>query len=145
MALKETITQQMTAAIKSGDKVRLETIRSVRAGILEYEKSGKGEIADVNVLQIISNQVKKRKETIEIAQKANRMEIVEEEEAQLKILQEFLPKQMSAEEVRTEVLRIAEQAGSKEFSNVMPMVMKELKGKADGKMVQEIVKEVIQP
>ncbi|MBS4029710.1 MAG: GatB/YqeY domain-containing protein [Ignavibacteriales bacterium] len=143
MSLKETITQQMTAAMKSSDKVRLETIRSVRAGILEYEKSGKGEIADENVLQIINNQVKKRKETIEIAQKVGRLEMVAEEEAQLKILLEFLPKQMSEDEVRAEVKRIAEQVGSKEFSKVMPMVMKELKGKADGKMVQEIVKQVI--
>jgi uncharacterized protein YqeY len=143
MTLKETITQQMTTAMKSGDKVRLETIRSVRAGILEYEKSGKGDIADENVLQIINNQVKKRKETIEMAQKANRPEMVAEEEAQLKILQEFLPKQMSAEEVRAEVKRIAEQVGAKEFSKVMPLVMKELKGRADGKMVQEIVKEVL--
>ena len=54
MPLKETITQEMTAAMKSGDKVRLETIRSVRAGILEFEKSGKGEITDENVLQIIN-------------------------------------------------------------------------------------------
>ena len=143
MLLKETITQQMTAAMKSGDKVRLETIRSVRAGILEFEKSGKGDIADENILQIINNQVKKRKETIEIATKANRMEMVAEEEAQLKILQEFLPKQMSEDEVRIEVKRIAEQVGSKEFSKVMPLVMKELKGKADGKLIQEVVKQTI--
>jgi len=143
MPLKETITQEMTAAMKSGDKVRLETIRSVRAGILEFEKSGKGEITDENVLQIINNQVKKRKETIEIATKVGRMEMVAEEEAQLKILQEFLPKQMSEDEVRADVKRIAEQVGSKEFSKVMPMVMKELKGKADGKLIQEIVKQTL--
>ena len=143
MPLKETITQEMTAAMKSGDKVRLETIRSVRAGILEFEKSGKGEITDENVLQIINNQVKKRKETIEIATKVGRMEMVAEEEAQLKILQEFLPKQMNEDEVRADVKRIAEQVGSKEFSKVMPMVMKELKGKADGKLIQEIVKQTI--
>jgi len=143
MPLKETITQEMTAAMKSGDKVRLETIRSVRAGILEFEKSGKGEITDENVLQIINNQVKKRKETIEIATKVGRMVMVAEEEAQLKILQEFLPKQMSEDEVRADVKRIAEQVGSKEFSKVMPMVMKELKGKADGKLIQEVVKQTI--
>ena len=143
MTLKETITKEMTAAMKSGDKVRLETVRSVRAGILEYEKSGKGDITEEASLQVVMQQVKKRKETIEIATKVGRMEMVAEEEAQLKILQEFLPKQLNEDEVRAEVKRIAEQVGSKEFSKVMPMVMKELKGKADGKLVGEIVKQVI--
>ena len=125
MTLKEAITKEMTAAMKSGDKVRLETVRSVRAGILEYEKSGKGDITDEASLQVVMQQVKKRKETIEIATKAGRMEMVAEEEAQLKILQEFLPKQLSEDEVRAEVKRIAEKVGSKEFSKVMPLVMKE--------------------
>ena len=143
MTLKDTITQQMTAAMKSSDKVRLETLRSVRAGILEYEKSGKGDITEEATLQVVMQQVKKRKETIEMATNVGRMDIVAEETAQLKILQEFLPKQLGEDEVRAEVLRIAGQVGSKEFSKVMPLVMKELKGKADGKMVQEMVKQVL--
>ncbi len=140
MSIKETVTNGITAAMKSKDTVRLDTLRSIRAGILDFEKSGKGDITPEIELQIVMQQVKKRKEAIEVAEKVGRMEIVAEESKQLAILQEFLPKQLSEEDVRATINTIIATLGTKEFSKVMPAVMKELKGKADGKMMQEIVK-----
>ncbi|MEK7263783.1 MAG: GatB/YqeY domain-containing protein, partial [Bacteroidota bacterium] len=135
MSIKETVTNGITAAMKSKDTVRLDTLRSIRAGILDFEKSGKGDITPEIELQIVMQQVKKRKEAIEVAEKVGRMEIVAEESKQLAILQEFLPKQLSEEDVRATINTIIATLGTKEFSKVMPAVMKELKGKADGKMM----------
>lgn len=140
MSIKETVTNGINAAMKSKDVTRLETLRSILAGILDYEKSGKGELTPEVELQIVMQQVKKRKEAIEVAEKVGRLEIAAEESKQLAILQEFLPKQLSEEDVRATIQGIIATLGTKEFSKVMPAVMKELKGKADGKLIQEIVK-----
>jgi uncharacterized protein YqeY len=140
MSIKETVTNGISAAMKCKDVIRLETLRSIRAGILDYEKSGKGNITPEIELQVVMQQVKKRKEAIEVAEQIGRMEIVAEEKKQLAILQEFLPQQLTEEEVRITVQDIITTLGTKEFTKVMPAVMRELKGKAEGKLIQEIVK-----
>lgn len=147
MNLVEKINDDLKAAMKSGDKIRLETIRSIRALILEFQKSGSGkEFTDEDGLRILTAAAKKRKESIEQFTNANRIDLVEKESAELKIIEEYLPKQLSVEEILEEVKKIAFDVGAKDkndFAKVMPIAAKVLKGKADGKVIREVVEKYL--
>lgn len=144
MGLREKINEDLKTAMKSGDKVRTETIRMLRAQILEFEKSGAGrEMNTDDDMKILLSSVKKRKDSIEMYEKANRKDLVDKEMAEIAIVQEYLPKQMSREEAEAIITKIIADAGTKELGKVMPLVMKELKGKLDGKVINEIVKQKI--
>lgn len=143
MNLKEKINNDLKDAMKSGDKTRLAVVRSIRALILEFEKSGIGrELNSEDELQMLTTAAKKRKDSIEQFRNAGRNDLADQEEKELKVLQEYLPKQLNEDEIKTEIARLASQIGAKskeDFSKLMPLVMKELKGKADGKIVKSIV------
>lgn len=143
MSLKDKINNDLKEAMKSGDKTRLAVVRSIRALILEFEKSGVGrDLNNEDELQMLSTAAKKRKDSIEQFRNAGRNDLADQEEAELKILQEYLPKQLNEDEIKAEVARLASQIGAKskeDFPKLMPLVMKELKGKADGKIVKSIV------
>ena len=143
MNLKGKINEDLKSAMKEGDKTRLTTVRSIRALILEFEKSGSGkELTAEEEIKLLSSAAKKRKDSIEQFKNAGRNDLADKEEAELNILMSYLPKQLSEEEIDIEVKRIGEEinAGSKEdFPRLMPEVMKQLKGKADGKMVKKSV------
>lgn len=145
--LSEIITEQMKAAMKSGDKLRLETIRSIRALILEFEKSGVGRaMTEEDEQKLLISAAKKRKDSIEQYRAANREDLASKEEAELAIIQEFLPKQMDESEVEAVVKTIIEQVGAKtpqEVGKVMGAAMKELRGKADGTLVQTVAKRLL--
>ncbi len=145
MSLKDKITEDMKAAMKSGDKIRLETVRSVRALILEFEKSGTDKIMSPDdEMKMLITAAKKRREAMDIYTQNNRPELAEKEAAELAILQEYLPKQLSREEIESRVAAVITEvgaAGPQDTNKVIPLLMKELKGKADGKLIQEIVKE----
>lgn len=147
MNLKDKINEDLKNAMKSGDKLRLETIRSIRALILEFEKSGTGkELNSEEEVKLLSSAAKKRKDSIEQYKNAGREDLASKEEAELKIIQEYLPKQLTEEEIneiiRTIALKIG--ASSKEdFPKLMPQVMKELKGKAEGKIVKTNVEKFL--
>jgi len=147
MNLKERINQDLKEAMKSGDKVKLETIRSIGALILEFEKSGIGrEINQDDEVKMLSTAVKKRKDSIEQFRNAGREELALKEERELGILLDYLPNQLSEDEITSEVKRIASEVGAKskeDFPRLMPMVMKELKGRADGKLVKSIVEKFL--
>lgn len=147
MNLTEKINQDLKDAMRSGDKIRLETIRSIRALILEYEKSGTGkELNAEEEIRMLTTAAKKRKESIEQFRNGGRIELAEKEEAELKIIEEYLPKQLSLEEILSEVKRIASEVGAKskeDFPKLMPVAAKALKGKADGKVVKEIVEKIL--
>jgi len=143
MSLKDKINNDLKEAMKSGNKTRLAVVRSIRALILEFEKSGVGrDLNNEDELQMLSTAAKKRKDSIEQFRNAGRNDLADLEEAELKILQEYLPKQLNEDEIKAEVARLASQIGAKskeDFPKLMPLVMKELKGKADGKIVKSIV------
>ncbi|MFA6977705.1 MAG: GatB/YqeY domain-containing protein [Ignavibacteriaceae bacterium] len=147
MGLREKIIEDMKTAMKSGDKVRLETIRSVRALILEFDKSGANrELTPEDEIAMLSTAVKKRKESVEMFTNAGRMELADKESAELKILQEYLPKQFSEDEIIEEIKAIAAQVNAStkaDFGKLMPAVMKSLKGKADGKAVKALVEKFL--
>ncbi|HET9137378.1 MAG TPA: GatB/YqeY domain-containing protein [Candidatus Kapabacteria bacterium] len=144
MALKDRINTELAASMKAGDKIRTETLRSLRALVLDFEKSGADrEMTPDEEMKLILSAAKKRKDSIEIYTTNNRPELAAKEQAELDVISEYLPKQMSREEVEKRVAEVIAEVGATgpgDTNKVIPVLMKELKGKADGKLVQEIVK-----
>lgn len=144
MSLKERITTELTASMKAGEKLRTETLRGIRALILEFEKSGAGrEMNADDELKMLMTAAKKRRESIDIYSKNNRPEQAAKEQAELDIITEYLPKQLSQEDIEKRVAEVIAETGvtgPAEINKVIPILMKEMKGKADGKLIQEIVK-----
>ncbi len=147
MGLKEKINEDLKTAMKSGDKLRLTTIRSIRALILEFEKSGSGkELVEEEEIKLLNSAAKKRKDSIEQYKNAGRNDLADKEEEELKIILEYLPKQLSDEEVFRAVQEIAVQIGAKskeDFPKLMPQAVKQLKGKAEGKLVKNVVEKIL--
>jgi uncharacterized protein YqeY len=147
MNLTEKINQDLKTAMKSGDKLRTETVRSIRALILEFLKSGSGkELNEEEELKLLTGAAKKRKDSIEQYRNAGREDLAMKEEKELEIISEYLPEQYSRERIKAEVEKIAKQAGAvskEDFPKLMPLVMKELRGKADGKEVRSVVEEYL--
>jgi len=144
LSLKNKINEDLNNALKAKNSVRVDTLRSVRAEILKMDKSGMNrEMNEEEEIQLLNKQAKMRKESIEMFEGAGRQDLVNKEQAQLDIISEYLPKQMSPEEAETMVNRIVADSGGtsqKDFGKVMGEVMKQLKGKIDGKVLQELVK-----
>ncbi len=147
MNFEQKINEEMKAAMKSGDKLRLETIRSIRAGILEFQKSGiDREMNEQDAQKILLSGAKKRKDAIEMYSQANRKDLADKEAAELKIIEEFLPKQMTEDEITEFVTNFIAEVGAEgmqHLGKVMGPAMKQLTGKADGNTVQRIVKELL--
>jgi uncharacterized protein len=151
MGLKEKISEDMKTAMKSGDKFRLETLRTLRAVLLEKEIEKRGGPVGVTVddeISVLTAAAKKRRESIEMFEKGGRKDLVDQETRELAIIQEFLPKQMTMDEVAALVTSVIAETGAAsaaDFGKVMPTVMKQVRGKADGKAVQELVKKLLGP
>jgi len=148
MGLTQRINEDLKAAMKSGNKLRLETLRMLRAQIIEFEKKGLDRpMNEDDEMSILMSATKKRKESIEYFKNAGRMELVEQETKEIEIISEYLPKQLSREEAERIVEGLVRQSGAasmKDLGKVMPMAMKELKGKIDSKVISEIVKQKLE-
>ena len=144
MTFTEKINDDLKVAMKSGDSIKLNTIRSIRSKIIELSKRGTGsDVTPEDELTILLSEAKKRKEAIEMYEKADRKDLLDQEQRELEIINSYLPKQMSTEEAGNIIKKIINEIGAisaKDFGKVMPLAMKELKGKIDGKVVQELVK-----
>ncbi len=148
MGMNDKISADLKIAMKAGDKVRVETLRTLRAALLEkdVEKRTAGGMTPEDEIAALMSQAKKRKESIEIFRQNGRNDLADVEEKELGIIQEYLPQQLSAEEVESAIRSVIAETGAtsaKDFGKVMPAAMKLLKGKADGKIVQEIVKRLL--
>ncbi len=147
MNLTEKINNDLKNAMKSSDSVRLQTIRSIRALILEFEKSGSGKkLNEEEEIKLLSSAAKKRKEAIEEYVKAGRNDLASLEQAELNIILSYLPKQLSMDEIIVKVKQLAEQIDAKtktDFPKLMPLSVKELKGQADGKAIKEAVEKIL--
>ena len=144
MSLKNKINEDLNAALKAKDATRTDTLRSIRAEILKMDKSGMNrEMTEDEEIQLLNKQAKMRRESIEMFQTAGRQDLVDKETAQLNVITEYLPKQMSNEEAEAVIVKILSDTGvtsQKDFGKVMGEVMKQLKGKIDGKIIQDILK-----
>lgn len=146
MSIKDTINDHIKTAMLKRDTLRLETLRMVKAKLLEKEvekrTTPEGMTAE-DEMQVLLSSAKMRKESIEEFDKAGRKDLADKERKELEIIQEYLPSQMSQEEVVKFIDDLASKLGvheQKDFGKLMGAAMKDLRGKADGKIVQEIVK-----
>lgn len=150
MSLKETINTDLKDAMKSGDKNRLETLRSIRAALLEKEVSirvgGKGELSAEQEMDVVIGLAKRRRDSIEQYTAGGRQDLADKEADELAVLETYLPKALSDDEIKATIQNIIQKVGAsspKDMGKVMGPAMKELKGKADGGKVQNIVKELL--
>ncbi len=147
MSLDQKLTEQIKAAMIAHDTLRLTVLRSLRAAMLEFQKSGSGEeITEAVEMKILNSGVKKRKETLEMAEKGNRTEMIETLHKEIAIVQEFLPQQLTTDEVKEIVKKVIAETGAesiKDMGKVVGASMKLCVGRADGKLVQEMVRELL--
>jgi len=137
------LNEEMVTATKSKDKIRLSAIRMLKTALHNKEINLMRPLNESEVLQVLSSMIKQRKDSIEQFAKGGRTDLVEKEEAELKVIQEFMPAQMSEDEVDSLIKKAIEEAGAvsvKDMGKVMKILMPKLTGTADGKMVGEKVK-----
>jgi len=147
MSLLDTIQSDMYAAMKSGDKHKTGTLRVALSKLKDKKIEKREDLSDVEALKIIQNLVKQRKEAADIYKENGRNDLMENENAELEILNAYLPKMMSEDDLRVLVKKVVEEtdaSGLSDIGKVMPEVMKQSAGKADGKMAQSIVRELLQ-
>lgn len=147
MGLKEQITEDIKAAMKAGDKLRLETVRSIKKAVLDKEvtvrPSGQEALTEAQETEVLVQLAKQRRDSIAQYQQAGRTDLADQEAQELAILEEYLPKQLSDAEISQVIDDLIAQLGvtaAKDMGKVMGPAMQQLKGKADGRKVQEIVK-----
>jgi len=143
MDINAKLNAEMVVAAKAKNKVRLSTIRMLKTALHNKEIDLMRPLNENETLQILSAIVKQRKDSIEQFVKGGRSDLVEKEEAELKVVQEFMPAQMSDDEVENVIRKAITEAGAvsvKDMGKVMKILMRQLTGKADGKMVGEKVK-----
>lgn len=147
MSLKDRINEDLKSAMRAGDKVRLTTVRSIRALILEFEKSGASkEMTEEDEIKMLTSAAKKRKDSIEQYENAGRKDLADKEKAELEIINSYLPEQISPEELLAEIKNLAEELGlssKADFKILMPKSIQAFKGKADGKLIKETVEKVL--
>ncbi|MGC9151701.1 MAG: GatB/YqeY domain-containing protein [Microbacter sp.] len=148
MNLFETISEEIKKAMLAKDKIRLEALRGVKKEFLEAKtaKGSDGELSDEVAMKILQKMVKQRKESATIFQEQQRPELAENELAEAAIIETFLPKSLTEEELGTALRAIIAQVGAsdiKDFGKVMGVASKQLNGKADGKSISEKVKQIL--
>ena len=146
MTLKEQLNDAMKAAMKARDNLRLSAVRMVRAAITNREIDTRTELDDRAVVDVISTLVKQRRESIRMYREGNRLELAEKEELELAVLLEFLPSQLSPENIDSLIRKVIleiDAHGAKDMGRVMKAVTPLTAGKADGKVVSEAVRRLL--
>ena len=147
MTIKAQLNDSMKDAMKSGDEVRKRTVRMALAAVKQAEVDKRIELDDTAVINILQKEVKNRRESLEEAKKANRADLVEANEAEIKVLEAFLPKAMPAEELRALVQAAIAETGAaspSDMGKVMKVVMAKVAGRAPNDMVSAAVRELLQ-
>jgi len=148
MTLFDQISEDIKSAMKARDKVRLETLRNIKKVFLEAKTApgANDTLADADALKIFSKLAKQGKETATTYTQAGRQDLADAELAQVEVLESYLPKQLSQEEIEAEVKMIIAEVGAtsmKDMGKVMGTASKQLAGKADGRVISEIVKKLL--
>ncbi|MBN2514788.1 MAG: GatB/YqeY domain-containing protein [Deltaproteobacteria bacterium] len=134
----------MVAAAKGKDKLRLSALRLMKSALHNKEIDARRELKEEEILQVLSSMVKQRKDSIEQFTNGGRMDLAEKEEKELQVIQEFMPEQMSGEDIEAEIVKAIEEVGAtnpRDMGKVMKVLMPIVTGKADGKLVSQKVKE----
>ncbi|HUL37973.1 MAG TPA: GatB/YqeY domain-containing protein [Thermodesulfobacteriota bacterium] len=148
MSLEERLVEEMKQAMKSNDKLRLSTIRMIRSSMKNKEIELRKKLEDEDIVKVIQVMVRKGEESVEQFQAGKRVDLVEKETKEIEILKSFLPQPLSQEEI----LKIIDQSiqetqasSLKDIGKVMKSVMPKIGGKADGKVINQLVKERLSP
>jgi len=148
MNLEQKIMGEVKIAMPEKDEAALRSLRAIKAAIIiaKTSEGAKGEISPDDEVKLLQKLVKSRKDSLEIFQQQNRPELAKKEEEEIAIIEKFLPKQMSAEEIKIEVEKIIASTGASspaDMGKVMGVATKQLAGKADGKTISTLVKELL--
>jgi uncharacterized protein len=148
MSLEQKIMTELKAAMLAKDEAALRSLREVKAAILlaKTSEGAGGEMKEDDEIKLLQKMVKQRKDSLEIFQQQNRADLAKKEEEEIAIISKFLPKQMSAEEVKAELVKIIAAVGASspaDMGKVMGAATKQLAGKADGKTISALVKELL--
>lgn len=153
MALKEQISDDLKSAMKEGDAVRRDTLRSLLTAInnsevarvnVKDESATRQPLTDADILDVFQKQAKQRRESVAEYEKAKRQDLVDREQAELAIIETYLPQQLSRHEIAAEVKTVIAETGAtgpSDKNKVMPAIMAKLKGRADGRLINEVVTE----
>lgn len=144
MALLDKLSEDLKTAMKSGDKVRVETVRLLRGQLKDFRINQQHEPSAEEEVGVLVSAAKKRREAIEAYTKAGRQDLAEKEAAELAVISEYLPKGLTQEEIVAIIEAAIKEAGATgagEVGKVMGKIMSQVKGRADGKLVQQLVRE----
>ena len=146
MSLKEKLLSNMKEAMKSKDSVKLGTVRGVISAVKNQEIDLKKELSEEEIITIVSREVKKRKEAAVLYEKGNRPELKDKEIQEMKILQTYLPEQVSEKDLRRRIQEVIDETGAegmKDFGKIMKTLVPEFKGKADNSLIKELANEYL--
>jgi uncharacterized protein YqeY len=144
--LKQKLTDDLKQALRDGEKVKLSVIRLTIAAINNAEIARQATLEDADIYGIIAKEIRQRKESIEAFKQGNRPDLVAQEEAEMAILQGYMPQQMTREEIIAEAGKVIAEVGAqgiKDKGKVMPKLIAQLKGRADGREINEVVTELL--
>ena len=144
MALKEKLMDDLKSAMKEKDVIRKNTVQMIRSAVLQFEKDNKTELSDDGVLDVIAKELKRRRDVLPEYEKSGRDDLIADINREIEILLTYLPKQLTREELEIIVSDAISEVGAtsmKDMGKIMACVMPKTKGRADGKMINEIVKE----
>ena len=144
MALKETLMQDLKDAMKEKNTIRKNTVQMVRSAILQFEKDNLTELDEEGVLEVIAKEFKKRRDVLPEYEKSGRDDLISDIKREIEILLAYLPAQLTREELEEIVIAAISETGAasmRDIGKIMAIVMPKVKGRADGKMINEIAKE----
>ena len=145
-SLKQKLNDDLRQALRGGDKRRSLVIRLVMSAVHNSEIAKRASLEDTDILGVIAKEAKQRKESIEAFKQGNRQDLVAQEEAELAILEEYLPEQMSRDEIIAAVRKAIDEIGAqspRDMGKVMGKLIPQLKGKAEGKVINEVVNDLL--
>jgi len=145
-ALQDKLNAAFRQAMKDHDELRRSVLRMVLSAVKYVEIDKRKTLEDGDVLDVLQKEVKQHNESIEAYEKGGRQDLADKEKAELKILEEYLPKQLTRDEIAAEARKIIEEAGAKgpgDKGKVMPKIIAKLKGQADGKVINEVVTQLL--
>ena len=147
MSLENTISEAIKTAMREKDKIALDSLRAVKAQILLLKSEAKGaEVSEEQEIAILQRMIKQRKDSMEQFTAQNRSDLADVEAAQMKVIEQFLPKQLTNEELEAEISKIIADTGAadmKDLGKVMGTASKTLAGKSDGKSISEMAKKLL--
>jgi uncharacterized protein YqeY len=146
MSLKETLLEDMKTAMREKDTLKKNAIQMVRSAILQVEKDSRVTLDDDSIIDVIGKEVKKRRDSLSEFEKSGRQDLIDNLKTEIDVLMQYLPEQLSEEELEKIVKQAIQDTGAssmKDIGKVMQAVMPNVKGRADGKIINQIIKKIL--